>query len=176
MVEATDERGRTSRVKVVAGAYGDVHPLDPPPHSWAARPEAGVAVWHVTMESGARLDLPAATVPGVVRTLYVYDGELAVDGQRLAAEGAVVTPEESLSVAAGQARTRFLLLQGRPIGAPVVQQGPFVANTREELVQAFEDYRAGRFGQWGLPEDGPVQPRDRGRFARYPDGTQIAPR
>ena len=176
VVESTDDHGRLSRVKVIAGAYGDVRPLDPPPHSWAARPEAGVAVWHVTMEPGTALELPAATVPGVVRTLYVYDGELAVDGERLVAEGAVVTPEEALRVVTGQARTRFLLLQGRPIGAPVVQHGPFVANSRDELVQAYEDYRAGRFGQWTLSEDGPVQPQDRGRFARYPDGTQITPR
>lgn len=175
VAEVTDAQGRTSLVKVVAGAYGDVRPLDPPPHSWAARPEAGVAVWHVTMEPEATLELPAAAVDGVVRVLYVYDGELAVEGAPLQQEGAVVTTESPLRVTAGQQRTRFLVLQGLPIGAPVVQHGPFVANTREELVAAYEDYRAGRFGRWSLADDAPVQPRERGRFARYPDGAEITP-
>lgn len=176
VVEQTDDQGRTSRVKVVAGAYRGTEPLDPPPHSWAARPEAGVAVWHVTMPAGATLELPAAQVEGVVRTVYVYQGELTVDDRVLHAEGAVLQADHPVSVVAGAGETRFLLLQGRPIGAPVVQQGPFVATSREELVRAFEDYRAGRFGRWTLPQDDPVQPRERGRFARYPDGTEIIPR
>jgi redox-sensitive bicupin YhaK (pirin superfamily) len=46
---------------------------------------------------------------------------------------------------AGSAGARFLLLSGRAIGEPVAWGGPFVMNTREEVMQAFDDYRAGRF-------------------------------
>lgn len=176
VVEETDDQGRTSRVKLVAGAYRDIQPLTPPPHSWAARPEAGVAVWHATMQPGAKLVLPAAAVAQVIRTVYVYEGELALGDQVLRTEGAVLEADAPVEVTAGAEGTRFLLLQGRPIGAPVVQQGPFVANSREELARAFTDYRAGKFGQWTLPNDDPVQPRDQGRFARYPDGTVLTPR
>ncbi len=175
VVEETDDAGRTTRVKVVAGAYGGTPALTPPPHSWAARPDSGVAVWHVTMDPGATITLPAATIEQAIRTLYVYDGPVTVDGQALQAQGAVVESSEPLAVTAGESGARFLVLQGRPIGAPVVQHGPFVANTREELVQAFTDYRAGTFGAWRLPVNDPVQPRDRGRFARYPDGTVLTP-
>jgi redox-sensitive bicupin YhaK (pirin superfamily) len=47
---------------------------------------------------------------------------------------------------ATETATRLLLIAGEPIGEPVVAYGPFVMNSREEIVQAFEDYRAGKFG------------------------------
>ncbi|QGF24685.1 pirin family protein [Raineyella fluvialis] len=176
VVVETDPAGRTSRVKVVAGDYRSTRPLTPPPHSWAARTDAGVAVWHVTMEPGAELTLPPASVPEAVRTLYVYDGEVTANDTTLRTEGAVVTADSTLDLTAGAGGARFLVLQGRPIGAPVVQRGPFVTNTREQVVVAYADYRAGRFGRWTLPVDDPVQPLDTGRFARYPDGTVLTPR
>ena len=63
-----------------------------------------------------------------------------------------------------------LVLQGRPIGEPVAQYGPFVMNDRAGIERAFADYRATGFGGWPWPEDDPVHGRDEGRFARRPDG------
>jgi hypothetical protein len=64
----------------------------------------------------------------------------------------------------------FLLLQGRPIGAPVFQMGPFVMNTPEEIAQALADYRATGFGGWPWDRPDPVHARDAGRFAIHVDG------
>ncbi|MBM4201027.1 MAG: quercetin 2,3-dioxygenase, partial [Gammaproteobacteria bacterium] len=47
---------------------------------------------------------------------------------------------------AGSEAARFLLLAGKPLGEPVVQYGPFVMNTRDEIEQALADYRDGTLG------------------------------
>ena len=64
----------------------------------------------------------------------------------------------------------FLLLQGRPIGAPVFQMGPFVMNSPEELRQAVDDYRRTGFGGWPWARPDPVHARSEGRFALHADG------
>ena len=75
-----------------------------------------------------------------------------------------------MRAARSAAAVEFLLLQGRPIGEPVVQYGPFVMNTRAEIQQAFTDYRRTQFGGWPCRENEPVHPREQGRFARHADG------
>ena len=57
---------------------------------------------------------------------------------------AVLGKGDDLSVEAGPSGARFILVSGRPIGEPIVQYGPFVMNTREEIEQAFADHRDGR--------------------------------
>jgi hypothetical protein len=66
--------------------------------------------------------------------------------------------------------TELLLLQGRPIGAPVIQMGPFVMNTADEIQTAIGDYRRTQFGGWPWQSPSPVHPRTQGRFARHVDG------
>lgn len=61
--------------------------------------------------------------------------------------------------------TEVLILQGKPLNEPIAQHGPFVMNTREEIQQAFQDYRATRFGGWPWPDDAMIFPRNKGRFA-----------
>jgi redox-sensitive bicupin YhaK (pirin superfamily) len=171
-----DEAGGTTLVTVEAGGLGDAVPPSPPPRSWAAREDSDVAIWTIAMTPGARWTLPPAK-PGTRRMLYFFEGStLALDGHALTPRhGAEVAADRAIELAAGDEPIELLMLQGRPIGEPVVQYGPFVMNTRDEIQPAFSDYRRTGFGGWKWSSDDPVHPRDAGRFAKRPDGSVERP-
>jgi hypothetical protein len=159
-------------VTVVAGALGDARPPSPPPNSWAAREDAEVAIWVIRMDAGATWTMPHTRHDGIARTLYFFEGQsLDVGGHPLApATGALVRSDTDLTLIAGDTPVECLVLQGRPIGEPVAQYGPFVMNTRAEIEQAFADYQRTGFGGWPWEPDGPVHGDQPQRFAKHPDG------
>ena len=151
-------------------------PPAPPPRSWASRADTEVAIWHVRLEPGASWRMPAVEREGTLRTLYVFDGHgVDVGGAALpVATAAVLRPDLEVPLASEQG-AECLVLQGRPIGEPVAQYGPFVMNTEDEIRQAFADYRSTAFGGWPWDSDEPVNPASQGRFARRPDGVLEQP-
>ena len=162
-------------VTVVAGSLAGLTPPSPPPASWASRPDSDVAIWHIVIEPGANWSLPPAEGPDTVRVLYPFEGSPTVDGVELGAStGAVVDAHTSVALGATD-RVEALVLQGRPIGEPVSQYGPFVMNTRDEIEQAFADYRATQFGGWPWDRNDPVHGHDPARFARHADGRTERP-
>ena len=169
-----DASGRTTDVTVVAGRLGDAVPPAPPPDSWASQADADIAIWTIRMDAGAAWTMPAAK-PGTNRVLYVFAGDVVVDGTQITRGTGVHLRADAAAAIAAHADADMLLLQGRPIGEPVVQYGPFVMNTREEIQQAFRDYQRTRFGGWPWPADAPVLPRDQQRYARHPDGRVETP-
>ena len=159
-------------VTVLAGALDSAKPPAPPPDSWASNAEADLAIWLITLEPGAEWTLPPASNRRTVRTLYFFSGpKLDVAGRVLTQPAAIeVAAQEPVRLAATDGKVEVLLMQGRPIGEPVAQYGPFVMNTRAELETAFNDYRRTQFGGWPFRADDPVHPRERGRFALHADG------
>jgi redox-sensitive bicupin YhaK (pirin superfamily) len=159
-------------VTVIAGALDGVTPPAPPPSSWAARPEADVAIWHVRLDPGASWTLPPAAGPDTVRVLYVFEGDtLRIADVEVGNDTAAVLQRDvAVELTAGSEQVEALLLQGRPIGEPVAQYGPFVMNTQAEIEQAFADYQATRFGGWPWDDEAPTHGREQGRFARHVDG------
>ena len=174
-VEVYDE-GRAAEGTVIAGELAGLTPPSPPPRSWASRPDADVAIWHVRLEPGASFELPAAASSETVRVLYVFDGgALHVGSHDLAKDTGAVLRSDVPVVVSAEAGAECLVLQGRPIGEPVAKYGPFVMNTEAEIRQAMLDYRTTEFGGWPWPADDPVHGRDPQRFARHASGETETP-
>ncbi len=164
-------QGGAVTIDVIAGTLdGNVAPA-PPPNSWASQPGSDMAIWLIRLAAGARWDLPAAP-SGVNRMLHLFLGsDVSVGGARISASTGVRLRDNVTTPIVNHGEpAEFLLLQGRPIGAPVYQMGPFVMNTPEEIQTALDDYRRTGFGGWPWSSREPVHARTQGRFAIHADG------
>ena len=171
----TDSAGGTTEVTYIAGAPAAMaigSSQRPPPDSWASDPMADLAIWTIKMSAGARWTLPAASSHQPRRTLYFFKGDgLVVAGRAVPVQSAIeLDVGQPVELVNGTVPSEFLMLQGRPIGEPVAQHGPFVMNTEQELRQAYADYHRTHFGGWPWPDEAPVHGADRGRFAQHADG------
>jgi len=158
-------------IDVIAGELDGHHSPAGPPDSWASQPASDLQIWLIRLAPDATWTLPAAAA-GLNRVLHFFAGDdAAVGGQRIAKDtGVRLRGDASTLIRNHGEPAEFLLLGGRPIGAPVFQMGPFVMNSPEEIAQAMVDYRTTAFGGWPWPTIEPVHERHRGRFAIHADG------
>ncbi|MFZ5971435.1 MAG: pirin family protein [Bacteroidota bacterium] len=172
----TDDQHKKTDVKIIAGQIGAVKAPAPAPNSWAADPANEVAIWTIAMQPGATWPLPVASA-GVNRSLFFYEGaELKLNEDKFSTHQALeLRANQPVTLVNGATESRLLLLQGKPIGEPVAQYGPFVMNSQAEIQQAYLEYQQTEFGGWPWPTHEHVHPREKGRFAKYPDGREEVP-
>ncbi|PPD46084.1 MAG: quercetin 2,3-dioxygenase [Methylocystis sp.] len=137
-IPRVDLEGERGLVRVIAGEYaGAVGP---------AQTATPMNVWDVRIDEG---ETGAFSLPeGDNILVAVLNGPVVVNGEGHARAGETIVFERYGGEVAftAQAAAKLLLLSGAPIDEPVAQEGPFVMNTRDELRQAIDDYRSGRFG------------------------------
>jgi quercetin 2,3-dioxygenase len=128
-------------IRVIAGEIGG--------HAGPGSTHTPINLAHVTLQPGAQLDLEWQ--PDYNALVYVLAGRGTAGVERRPlhlGQLAVYGPGDAIRVAAddGTEPLDLFVLGGRPLREPVAQYGPFVMNTRAELIQAFEDYQKGRLG------------------------------
>ncbi|WP_409422610.1 pirin family protein [Pseudaeromonas sp. ZJS20] len=126
-----------SRVRVIAGEFAGVR-----------GPVEGVSLAPLYLDlrlpAGSRLTVPVTS--GQTALLFGIEGQLQVADTSLAkGQLGVLSDGDTLQLVGGEQGGRALLLAARPLKEPVARYGPFVMNTQQEIVQAIEDYQAGRF-------------------------------
>jgi redox-sensitive bicupin YhaK (pirin superfamily) len=136
--------GRGSEVRVIAGRFRDATG----PINGSGAPIATDPLYlDVHLTAGTEFDTEVAANYNAFVYIYEGDAEVGPAGQARSLPhraAGVLSAGEQIRLRAGAQGARFLLLAARPLGEPVVQYGPFVMNTREEIEQAVEDYRSGR--------------------------------
>ncbi len=137
--------GHGVRVKVIAGTLdqngrvtnGPIHGLSTDPR-----------YFDIVLPEGAAFEAHVPSGHNVV--LYAYEGEAVVGDERRPLPhraAGILSDGDAVRIQAGAAGARVLLLAARPIGEPIVQYGPFVMNTREEIERAIADYQSGEFAR-----------------------------
>ena len=126
--------------RVIAGSAGGV--------TGPVQADATSAVYlDVRLAQGTQADL--AIPAGHNAFIYVYEGQAKIgDGNRgelLRGDLGVLDQGDNVRVAAPEAAARMIVVAGRPFNEPVAKYGPFVMNTQQQIVQAIEDFRSGRF-------------------------------
>ena len=123
------------KVKVIAGTLGQT----------AGRSTAAAPIRTTSTCTSPGRGVRGRAARGHNAFLYVYEGEALVGEERklLHRAAGLLSDGDEVRIEAGEDGARVLLLAGRPLREPVVQYGPFVMNTREEIEQAIADYQAG---------------------------------
>lgn len=134
-----EERAGGVRLKVIAGSTSQGT------HGPVTAESTDARYFDVELPPGARLSekIPSDHAAFVV----VYEGSVRFGGEPVVNSLSLsqLGDGDTVEFEAGEKGARVLVISGRPLKEPVAWHGPFVMNTREELVQAVEDYQAGRF-------------------------------
>ena len=122
------------QVKVISGEYKST--IGP------GRPHTGVLYLDVHLNKKCNISIPIEK--NWNSFVYVYEGEIKADNIITKGTLAVLETDGSFECESMIDDTKFILVAGEPIGEPVARGGPFVMNTKEEVMQAFDDYHSGK--------------------------------
>jgi len=160
-------------VTLISGQYQGIKYFQAPKNSWAADSSNEVNILLVKMHDCAEFTFPKAQNT-TNRSLYFFVGEdLMIEEKIIPSKtGLFLDSTKDLTVRSTKVNgiVEFLILEAKPINEPVVQHGPFVMNSREEIMQTFNDYQRTQFGGWKWPRMDMIHGPKIERFAKYPDG------
>ncbi len=173
VLKLKDENGKTTKIDVIAGEINGTNAPSPTPNSWAADPGNAIGIFTVKMDAYAKWTLPA-TLPEANRSIYFYKGNtILIESETISEDQKIdLLALEDIAIENGDAEGFMLILQGKPIREPVVQHGPFVMNTQQEIHQAIKDYQRTEFGGWPWNEREHTHSKEKGRFALHADGSE----
>ena len=125
-----------AKVKIISGELSGVQ--------GPGKPHTGMLYFDISLNVGSDLILPIEN--GWNSFIYVYGGSVNIlDKQISKSHLAVLSQDGDLKLHSKEREANFILVAGEPLNEPVARGGPFVMNTKDEILQAFSDYQEGRF-------------------------------
>ena len=120
-------------IKVIAGKYNNV--------KGPGNPYTGMFYHDIILEKNSNFNMPLKDGWNVF--IYVYEGSIIIDRQVSRKNLAVLKSIGDLELSTIKNGAKFILIGGKPLNEPVARGGPFVMNTKQEVLQAFSDYQNG---------------------------------
>lgn len=160
-------------VNLICGEYENTKYFDAPRDSYAADANNGVQLLLVKISPHSEFKLPKSKFPEATRMVYFFSGaKINIHDHQIESKNAILVDSQTeLKIEALEGEAELLILDGKPINEPVVQHGPFVMNTKAEIIRTFEEYQKNQFGGWPWPRHDMIHGPEIKRFAKYPDGT-----
>ena len=124
------------QIKIIAGTFSGI--------TGPGRSHTGMLYYDISLDTGSDITVPIED--GWNSFCYVYEGAISCGQPVSKGHLAVLDTEDIFRCTSIKNNTRFILVAGMPLNEPVARGGPFVMNTKGEILQAFEDYQAGRLG------------------------------
>ena len=124
------------QVKIISGTFSEI---TGPGISYT-----GILYYDILLDTGSEIIIPIENEWNGF--FYVYEGSISCGQSVSKGHLAVLSTEDIFRCTAIKNNTRFILVAGMPLNEPVARGGPFVMNTKGEILQAIEDYQAGRLG------------------------------
>lgn len=156
---------------LISGEFQEHKFYEAPKNSWASDPDHHVNIFLITMGPESKLELPKAKTK-TNRSLYLFEGkEVVINGETVLGKKAIfLESDKDLTLQTKESSIQLVYLEAKPIGEPVVQYGPFVMTTKEEILQTMQDYQKTEFGGWQWERRDMIHGPKIERFAKYPDG------
>lgn len=127
-----------SQIRLIAGQFNG--------KDGAAKTFTPIHLYDICLAANSSLDIPINS--GFNALLFVMNGDISIEGKSVQTnELAILENEGSIVSLKAHKETKLLFMSGEAIDEPVVGMGPFVMNTQEEIYQAYNDFRSGKFGQ-----------------------------
>jgi len=105
------------------------------------QPHTGVLYYDIDLDLSARFTMPIDN--GWNAFIYIYEGSVRLDREINQSHLIVLDQEGELDLTAGKEGAKFIVVAGEPLNEPVARGGPFVMNSKGEVLKAFEDYQNG---------------------------------
>lgn len=162
-------------LSLICGEFEGEKFYNAPKASWASDESHGVNIFLVKLSSGGKFNLEESKI-SKNRMLYFFDGkDISLNGEKEINKMAYILDEKTSLEVTSENGAEFLILEGAPINEPVFQHGPFVMNTRDEIIKTFEEYQKTQFGGWNWERADMVHGDKIERFAKYPNGKVVRP-
>lgn len=157
-------------VTVINGSFEGTHYYNAPKNSWAADKENEVNIFLVRLEKDGEFKIPKSKI-GTNRTLYYFEGSsIDIDGKLVNSKSAIYLDSNEELTLKSKGNCELMFLEARPIGEPIFQHGPFVMNTKQEVIETIDEYRKTEFGGWNWERKDMIHGEKIEKFAKFPDG------